>query len=299
MSIPKIAFVGLGVMGRPMAGRLVAAGHPLRAWDRAAEACAAARAAGIETVTSAAEAGREAAIAITMLPTGEDVAEALFGRDGLLESFAAGGLVIDMSTVLPLETDALAARLRAGGWRFLDAPVGRGSREAAEGRLLIMAGGSEEDLEEARPVLSRLGDTIVHCGPVGSGARAKIVNNYLSIVTNVVTAEALVLAERCGLDREAALAVMRGTPAGRGHLGTTYPAKVLAGDVTPGFAVDLAHKDLRLALELAARLRCPLATGAAAEAAYTLARARGRGREDWTAILEVLAEAPDVGRKRR
>ncbi len=288
-----VAFVGLGVMGRPMARRLVAAGHRVVAYDRAEEARNAAREDGVETVASAAAAGREAEIAITMLPTGDDVAEALFGARGLLERFAAGGLVIDMSTVQPLETDGIAARLRAAGRRFLDAPVGRSSRHAEEGRLLIMVGGEEADLEEARPLLSRLGDTVVHCGPTGAGARAKIVNNYLSIVGNVVTAEALVLAERCGLDRAAALRVMRGTPAGQGHLGTTYPTKVLAGDLTPGFAIDLALKDLWLALDLAARLRSPLATGAAAKAAYELARSRGRGRQDWTAVLEVLAESHD------
>ncbi len=297
--MPTMAFIGLGVMGLPMARRLVAAGYRVVGHDRAEAAREAARAGGIEIAADAAEAGREATIAITMLPTGDDVREALFGAGGLLESFAPGGLVIDMSTVQPLETDELASRLEAGGWRFLDAPVGRSSQHAEEGRLLIMVGGTAADLERARPVLAVLGDTIVHCGPAGSGARAKIVNNYLSIVSNVVTAEALVLADRCGLDREAALEVMRGTPAGRGHLGTTYPAKVLAGDVTPGFAVDLAHKDLWLALELAARLRCPLATGVAAEAAYDLARARGRGREDWTTVLNVLAEAHDAGARRR
>ncbi len=288
----SIAFVGLGVMGLPMAGRLADAGHRVVAHDRAEQAMAAARDRGLETAASTAEAARNADILITMLPTGGDVAEALFGRHGALETLPAGALVIDMSTVQPLETDETAARLREGGWRFLDAPVGRSSQHAREGRLLIMAGGGEEDLEKARPVLSCLGDTIIHCGPVGSGARAKIVNNYLSIVGNVVTAETLLLAERCGLDREAALAVMRGTPAGQGHLDTTYPAKVLAGDVAPGFAVDLAHKDLWLALELAARLRSPLATGVAAKAAYELARAQGRGREDWTTILNALAEGP-------
>jgi 4-hydroxybutyrate dehydrogenase/sulfolactaldehyde 3-reductase len=110
----------------------------------------------------------------------------------------------------------------------------------------------------------------------------------MSIVCNVATAGSLVLAERSGLDREVAIAVMRGTTAGQGHLNTTYPAKVLAGDTTPGFMIDLAHKDLWLALELAARLRAPPTLGAAAKGAYDVARAKGRGREDWTAMLEVL-----------
>src|SRR5438034_7383924 len=137
------------------------------------------------------------------------------------------------------------------------------------------AAGAEVDLKRARPALEQLGDTIVHCGPVGSGARMKIVNNFMSVTINVTTAEALTLAEASGLDPELARKVMLGTVAGQGHMETTYPAKVLNDDLTPGFMVDLAHKDLGLAVELASQLGVEVPTALAAKAAYELAREQG------------------------
>jgi hypothetical protein len=131
---------------------------------------------------------------------------------------------------------------RAEGKNAIDAPVGRTSEEAEEGTLLIMVGGETASVKLARPVLDCMGNTVVHCGPAGAGIRTKLVNNYLSIVSNVVVAEALAIAEGAGLDRDTVIEVLMGATAGRGHLGATYPAKVLAGDLQPGFMVDLAHK---------------------------------------------------------
>ena len=142
--------------------------------------------------------------------------------------------------------------------------------------------------KRVRSVLDCMGDTIIHCGPTGSGSRVKLINNYMSIACNVVTAEALALAEKSGLDRDLAIEVMMGTTAGQGHLATTYPAKVLKGDVTPGFMVDLAHKDMGLALDFAAALKTPIPMGAAARQVYASAQVQGRGRDDWTAILETV-----------
>jgi 4-hydroxybutyrate dehydrogenase / sulfolactaldehyde 3-reductase len=133
-------------------------------------------------------------------------------------------------------------------------------------------------------VIERMGDTIVHCGPVGSGSRMKIVNNFMSITLNATTAEALTLAEASGLDPEMARKVMLGTAAGAGHLGTTYPAKVLKGDLSPGFMIDLAMKDLWLALDLGRSLGLSLDTGQVAAKAYEAAQAAGHGRHDWSAL---------------
>ena len=170
---------------------------------------------------------------------------------------------------------------------MLDAPVGRTSRHAVEGKLLIMVGGDTAALERGRPVLGLLGDSIVHCGGPGTGARMKLINNYMSITLNALSAEALTLAERAGLDPELTRQVLLGTTAGQGHFATTYPAKVLKGDVTPGFMVDLAHKDLGLALDLAADLDVPVPTGAVARQTYASARLGGHGRDDWTALYLV------------
>jgi 4-hydroxybutyrate dehydrogenase / sulfolactaldehyde 3-reductase len=148
------------------------------------------------------------------------------------------------------------------------------SQHAVEGKLLIMVGGTEADLKRSRPVLEQLGDTIVHCGPVGTGARMKIVNNFMSVTLNATTAEALTLAEASGLDPELVRKVMLGTVAGQGHMATTYPAKVLKKDLTPGFMIELADKDLALAIELAGQLGVEVATGAAAKPAYEIAGGR-------------------------
>ena len=189
----------------------------------------------------------------------------------------------------------MAERCAASGIGFVDAPVGRLSRNAEDGTLMIMAGGSQTDIERARPFFELMGDTIIHCGPVGMGSRMKVVNNYMATSLNVLTAETLTLAEKCGLDIPLAIDVMSGTMAGRGHMTTTYPTQVLKGNLAPGFMVDLAHKDMGLALEMAAALRAPTAVGAAARQIYTLAQAEGRGREDWTTLYQTHAQSGRTG----
>lgn len=285
-----IGFIGLGTMGAPMARNLLKSGLALRVFDIEPKALHAVVSAGAAAATSAADAARGADCVITMLPNGEHVEEATFGKEGAAETLKPGSLFIEMSTIAPAVTDRIAGKMAARGIAMLDAPVGRSSQHAVEGKLLIMVGGAQADVNRARPVLEKLGDTIVHCGPVGSGARMKLVNNMMSITLNVVTAEALMLAEASGLDPELARKVMLGTAAGQGHMATTYPAKVLRNDLTPGFMVDLAHKDLGLALDLASQLRLGVPTAAAARQAYEQARNAGRGRHDWTCVYAVLRE---------
>lgn len=284
----KIGFIGTGVMGLPMARNVIKGGFEVTAFDINPDALQTIRQDGGAAADSAKGAAAGADMVVTMLPNGDHVMAAVFGEDGALEGMSDGALLIDMSTILPTVTDELTQRLAAAGRRLVDAPVGRTSRHAEEGKLLIMAGGEADDVEAARPILECMGDTIIHCGLAGSGARMKLINNYMSIACNVVTAEALTLAEQSGLDRDLAIEVMMGTTAGQGHLATTYPAKVLKGDVTPGFMVDLAHKDMGLALDFAAGVQTPVPMGAAARQIYTHAQVQGRGRDDWTAILETV-----------
>jgi 4-hydroxybutyrate dehydrogenase / sulfolactaldehyde 3-reductase len=282
--LKKIGFVGVGTMGAPMARNLLKGGFELRAFDVDPTALARIAGEGATAAGSPAEAARGAEFVITMLPNGEHVESALLGESGIADAMQRDALYIDMSTIAPAVTDRLARRMAERGIEMVDAPVGRQVQHAIEGKLLIMAGGSEAAVARAMPIFEKLGDTIVHCGPAGSGSRMKVVNNFMSITLNVTTAEALTLAQAGGLDVELARKVMLGTVAGQGHMGTTYPAKVLKGDLTPGFMIDLAHKDLGLALDLAAELGVPVATGRAAREAYTRAQAQGRGRQDWTAI---------------
>ncbi len=285
----KVGFVGVGVMGMPMALNLMAGGHQVRVFDIAPSAVEAAGRSGAEVAISPKDAAQGADFVITMLPTGRHVADAVFGADGIAESLGEDSLLIEMSTGLPGDFDSLADRLRSQGRRAIDAPVGRTSKEAEEGTLLIMVGGETEDVERARPILDCMGDTIVHCGPAGAGIRTKLVNNYLSIVSNVVVAEALAIAEGAGLDRDTVIEVLMGTTAGRGHLGTTYPAKVLAGDVEPGFMIDLARKDLGLALQMSTGNGSPVVMGTCALPVYDAAHHQGMGRLDWTAVYSMVS----------
>jgi 4-hydroxybutyrate dehydrogenase/sulfolactaldehyde 3-reductase len=280
----EIAFIGVGTMGGPMARNVAKGGHSVRAFDIDQQVAARLSDAGITPAQSAEDAASGAEVVITMLPNSEHVEKAAFGPRGFASVLGNGALYIDMSTIAPAATDRIAGRMAERGIAMVDAPVGRQQSHAVSGKLLIMAGGAPADVERARPILSLMGDTIIHCGPVGMGSRMKVVNNYMSIALNSLAAEALVLAERSGLNPDLAREVMLGTVAGQGHFGTTYPAKVLRGDLEPGFMIDLAMKDLGLALELAASLDAPAETGTAARTAYEKAQAEGRGRQDWTAV---------------
>ncbi len=298
----NIGFIGLGTMGLPMAKNLVKGGHAVAGFDLNSAAVQAFEHAGGTAASSGREAVHLADAVITMLPVGAMVKDVLFGEAGIAASIAPSALYIDMSTIAPHDTDEIAERLGKIGIAMLDAPVGRTSEFAEDGTLLIMAGGQTADFERARPLFECMGDTIYHCGGLGAGSRMKIVNNYMSIALNVLTAESLTLAECAGLDVGLAQDVMRGTAAGKGHMSTTYPAKVLNNDVTPGFMIDLADKDLGLALAFARAIKAPVDVGAASGRLYRTAQDQGRGRDDWTAVYEVvreLAGLPDEGTDRR
>ena len=285
-----VAFIGLGIMGEPMARNLLKGGHIVRAFDVRTSAMEAISSKGAVTATSPAEAAVDAEFIFTMLPSGKEVNQAVFGENGFAQSMTENSLFIDTSTILPADTDEISAKLAAKGLKMMDAPVGRLAQNAIEGTLLFMVGGLESDLENVRPLLNLLGDEIVHCGAVGMGARMKIVNNYQSTALNILTAETLTLAKASGLDVNLAVEVMRETTAGRGHMNATYPNQVLSGNIEPGFMIDLAHKDLGLALETTAALRAPAFLGAAARQAYSIAQSNGQDRKDWTSVYLTLQQ---------
>ncbi|HIK77477.1 MAG: sulfolactaldehyde 3-reductase [Nitrospinaceae bacterium] len=285
-----VAFIGLGLMGQPMARNLLKGGHIVRAFDVRKDAMTALANEGAVSADSPADAAAGAEYIFTMLPSGKEVNQAVFGENGFAQSMNENALFIDTSTILPADTDEISAKLAANGRKMLDAPVGRLAQNAIEGTLLFMVGGPESDLENARPLLNLLGNEIVHCGAVGMGTRMKIVNNYQSTSLNILTAETLTLAEASGLDVKLAIKVMSETTAGRGHMSATYPKQVLSGNIEPGFMIDLAHKDLGLALETTAALRTPAFLGAAARQAYSIAQSKGQGRKDWTSVYLTLKQ---------
>ena len=286
----RIGFIGLGLMGGPMAANLVKGGHTVTGYDISPLSLEKLTQAGGKAVNSLAEAAKDADVVFTMLPNGPEVESAVCGPQGLGESMPKGALWVDCSTILPAVTQRVGQWLQERGIRAMDAPVGRTSAEAVTGKLLFMVGGEAADLEQVRPCLECMGDTVLHCGALGAGIATKLINNYMTTTLNVLTAEALTLGESLGLDRDRLLEVLRGTPAGRGHINTTYPAKVLKGDTSPAFMIDLADKDLGLVLEVAASRRIPLFTGAGARQAYSLAKAQNRGRDDWTSMLLALRQ---------
>src|SRR5262245_38096776 len=294
-----IGFIGLGSMGRPMAGNLLKAGYALRVHDVVAEAVAAVVERGAESRPSPRAVAAEADVVITMLPDSPDVELVLLGADGVVHGARPGTIVVDMSTIDPAVTRKIGEALTARGLRFVDAPVGRTSVHAEAGTLYIMVGGAASDVAELEPVLRAMGSDVVHCGGVGSGITMKVVNNYLSCASSVLTAECLVLGIKAGLRLETMLQVMTNTAAKTAHLEMTYPAKAFKGDFAPGFAIDLAHKDLGIGLRLGAEQRVPLTMGAVARELYSVARARGKGRLDYTGIVTLLEEMAGVEVRRR
>jgi 4-hydroxybutyrate dehydrogenase/sulfolactaldehyde 3-reductase len=286
-----IGFVGLGQMGGPFSRNLLKAGHRLRVHDLSAEAMAAVVAAGGEAAASPREAAVGADLVFTSLPIGAVVEAAVLGPDGIAEGLAPGALYIDTSTVLPEETVRLGAALRARGRAMIEARVGRTSAHAEAGTSTFMVAGEPADIERARPILQQIGEAITVCGPLGAASTVKLINNYISAVINLATAEGLAWGLAAGVDVATIVEVISQTPAGRGHITTTWPGKALADDPSPAFMLDLASKDLGLALQAAGALRVPVGTGAAAKQLYAIAQARGHGREDWTTgIYRTLRE---------
>jgi 4-hydroxybutyrate dehydrogenase/sulfolactaldehyde 3-reductase len=289
----KVGFVGLGTMGLAMAANILRGGHKVRGYDRSAEAVDAHAGNGGIPAASVAEAFDGAEMVITMLPDGKATRKALF-EDSALSGLKPGALVIDMTTSHPMDTDSLRADVEGMGFHFIDAPVGRTPAEAITGDLLILAGGKPEDIESARAVLECMGETVIDCGGPGKGARMKIINNTMTTVLNVLTAEAVALAEAVGLDRDLTVETLRGTAAGKGLMHSNFYKKAFQGDFSPAFMVDLARKDLGIALDLAGQSGLPMAVAEGADTVYERAQQNTLGQMDWTVVYRMLRErTPD------
>jgi 4-hydroxybutyrate dehydrogenase/sulfolactaldehyde 3-reductase len=298
LASPRIGFIGLGNMGKPMASNLVRKGFRVCVHDvvaapvRALEALGAQSAADVRGVAAASD------VVFTMLPDSAAVQEVIGGRGGLLEHGRRGTTVVDMSTIDPLVTDRLAAEASASGFTFADAPVGRLASHAERGESLFMVGASDDVFARITPMLEAMGTTIHHCGGVGTGMRTKLVNNYLAIISCQLNAEAIALSQRFGLTLENTLDVLYGTTATNGQLKIAWPSKVLKGDVTPGFTIDLAHKDLTLILEAANAVKVPVPIAAVAREAFSTARSRGAGAQDFSSMVDVLCDSAGIERPR-
>ena len=293
-----IGFIGLGRMGKPMASNMCRKGFRLIVNDINADAVAELESLQARSAATAAEVARASDIIITMLPNSAVVSAVVGGPDGIIANAKPGALIMDMSTIDPDTTDRLAREAAAKGLRFVDAPVGRLASHADRGECLFMVGGSVEDFERVKPALEAMGTTIYHCGEVGAGTRTKLVNNYLAVSSCQLNAEALSLSQRFGLDLERTLDVLYGTTAVNGQLKIAWPVKVLAGDIEPGFTIDLAHKDLTLIIESANAAKVPMPMGAAAREAFSTARSRGFGSKDFSAMVDAQCDLANIPKPR-
>jgi 2-hydroxy-3-oxopropionate reductase len=278
-----VGFIGLGIMGAPMAENLVRAGFAVAGFTRRPAGRDRLAAAGGRRADSVAEATRGADVVITMLPDSPDVESVVLGPDGVVANAGPGLLVIDMSTVTPSTARAIAARVRA-----LDAPVSGGERGAIEGTLSIMAGGAAGDFAAAGPVFAALGSTVVHVGPAGAGQLVKAANQLVVAGTIELVAEAIVLLEASGVDAAAGLRVLGGGLAGSTVLDRKGPG-MLAREFAPGFRVDLHHKDLGIMLAAARDAGAVVPVGALVAQLMAALRARGDGGLDHSALLRLVA----------
>ncbi len=283
-------FIGLGAMGQPMAANLVRKGHDLIVHDIAQDRTPPLRDLGAAVAGSVAEIAELAGVVVTMVPDSPQVEEVVLGPGGVLESGAAGQLVMDMSTIAPETTDRVAAALQEADRAFVDAPVGRLVTHAEAGTSLFMVGAADADLPRVRPLLEAMGDTILHCGGPGTGIRSKLVNNFLVVGINQMNAEALALAQGFGLDLATTLKVIGGTTASNGQLAVNWPNKVLKGDLSPGFRLALAHKDVSLAVESARKMGVPVFAGAVAREGCAMGIATdGYADKDFSGIADAVA----------
>jgi len=284
-----IGFIGLGVMGKPMARNLLAAGHELVIYSRTRADVDELAAEGATSAAAPREVGERADVTITMLPDSPQVEEVLAGDDGVLAAANPGSLVIDMSTISPVVTRAVAALAGDRQVGYVDAPVSGGDVGAREGTLSIMAGGSEEDFDRARPLLEALGKTIVHVGPVGAGQVVKACNQVVVALTIEAVSEALVLGSKAGVDPATIIQVLSGGLAAN-RVMEVRGRNFLEHDFEPGFRIDLHHKDLGIALATAREYGVALPATAAASEMLQALRTRGRGDRDHSALLTLIED---------
>ena len=283
-----VGFIGLGIMGRPMAENLIEAGHELVVYNRTRE-----KAEDLDGATVA-ETPREVAvrsdIIITMLPDSPQVEEVLAGEDGVFEGIGGGGLIVDMSTISPVVTEELAEKARERDASMLDAPVSGGDVGAIEGTLAIMVGGSEEDFERALPLFEVMGAAVTHVGPTGAGQVVKAANQIVVALTIEAVSEALVLGSKGGVAPEKILDVLGGGLAGNKVM-EAKREKLLEHSFDPGFRIELHHKDLGIALAAGREYGVTLPVTAAVDQMLETLKMKGRGDRDHSALLTLIEES--------
>ena len=285
----SVGFIGLGIMGRPMAKNLLKAGYPLVVHSRSQGPVDELVGAGAKRASSPREVAGQTDVLITMLPNSPDVEQVALGKDGIVEGARKGLLYLDMSTISPLVSQKVGAALAPKGVRTLDAPVSGGEKGAIDAALSIMVGGEAADFEAALPIFQAMGKTITHLGPLGAGGFTTLANQVIVAVNLTALGEALTLAKKAGLDRALTLKALGGGLAGSRCLEQKTPNYV-SGTYNPGFKVDLHFKDLGLIMESSRALGVPLPCTALVQELFNALRVKGRGGLDHSGVITLLEE---------
>jgi 2-hydroxy-3-oxopropionate reductase len=289
----RIGFIGLGIMGKPMAKNLLAAGHQLVVSDHNKAAADELIELGASLGTTPAEIAGRVELMITMLPNSPQVREVALGEGGLIEGAGPGLIYVDMSSIAPLATREVAAALAERGVSMLDAPVSGGEPKAVDGTLSIMVGGDQGVFEQVQDVLGAMGAAVVRVGEVGAGNIAKLANQVVVALNIAAVSEALVLSQKAGVAPEAVFAAIRGGLAGSAVLEAKGPM-MLDRNFKPGFRIDLHIKDLLNALETSHQVDVPLPLTAAVLEMFTALRADGHEKDDHSGLVQYYERLADV-----
>jgi 3-hydroxyisobutyrate dehydrogenase len=289
----KIGYIGIGIMGLPMAGNLLKAGHSLYVHNRTSSKCDPLAARGATVCASAAEVAGNSEVVFINVPDTPDVEQVIFGSNGIIQSARLGLVVVDNSTISPSATRQFAERLKDMGVEYLDAPVSGGDVGARKGTLAMMVGGDEQVFQKCLPLLDTLGSKIVRVGPVGAGQTTKACNQLFCALHMLACCEGIALAKKAGLDPAVMVNVVSSGAGGSWALANLGP-KIVADDLDPGFMIDLLCKDLRLATELAQEAELSLSGIDLAQRLFNKAQAEGFGRLGTQALTRVVAESDSL-----
>ena len=289
----KIGFIGLGIMGKPMARNLLKAGYPLTVYDIVPDKAEEVVEAGAKACSSSKDVAEKSEVIITMLPNSPDVKEAVLGRNGVLEGAKPGTILIDMSSIAPLASKEVAERAKEKGVVVLDAPVSGGEPKAVDGTLAIMVGGPQETFDEVEDILSVMGASVTRVGEIGSGNMTKLANQIIVALNIAAMSEAMVLAAKAGVNAEKVFQAIRGGLAGSTVLDAKMPL-VLEGNFKPGFRIELHIKDLANALDTAHEVGVPVPLSGAVMEVMQALKVDGKGADDHGGIIQFYEKLAKV-----
>ncbi|MCH7559735.1 MAG: 2-hydroxy-3-oxopropionate reductase [Planctomycetes bacterium] len=289
----KIGFIGLGIMGKPMAKNLLKAGYPLIVYDIVPDKAEDVVEAGAKAGSSSKDVAEKSEIVITMLPNSPEVKEAVLGKNGVLEGAKPGTILIDMSSIAPLAGKEVAERAKEQGVIMLDAPVSGGEPKAIDGTLAIMVGGPQETFDEVEGILGVMGASVTRVGEIGSGNMTKLANQIIVALNIAAMSEAMVLATKSGVAPENVYQAIRGGLAGSTVLDAKMPL-VLQGNFKPGFRIELHIKDLANALDTAEDVGVPVPLSSAVMEVMQALKVDGKGKDDHGGIIQFYEKLAGV-----